>query len=125
LASQSAQATGEIADLVEEIQQETQQVVKAMEFVTQLEGTFLVEEARSLLSQISQASLKTNKLVEAIAIAAAEQFQDSQKVEITRGEVVEIAQKTSVSAKNVSQSFEQLLTVSRELQSSVGKFKIS
>jgi methyl-accepting chemotaxis protein len=127
LASQSAKATAEIATLVEDIQNETQAVVKSMEEGTEqvLQGTFLVEEARSLLTQISEASLKINNLVEAIALAASSQFQDSEVVEKTMTDVAEIAQKTSVSAKNVSQSFEELLTVSQELQASVNQFKIN
>jgi methyl-accepting chemotaxis protein len=127
LASQSAKATAEIAALVEEIQRETQAVVKAMEEGTEkvLEGTSLVGEARNLLSQISEASIKTNDLVEAIALAASSQSQDSEVVEHTMTDVVEIAKKTSLSAKNVSQSFEELLTVSEELQTTVAQFKIS
>ncbi len=127
LASQSAKATAEIAALVDEIQQETQTVVKAMEEGTEqvLQGTFLVEEARNLLSQISESSLKTSQLVEAIAQAASQQFQDSEIVDQTMNDAASIAYKTSVSAKNVSKSFEELLTVSRELQTTVDKFKIN
>ncbi len=126
LASQSAQATTEIIDLVEGIQRETKDVVQAMEEGTEevLQGTFLVEEARDLLNQISQASIKTNELVGEITVAALQQFEDSEIVIKTMDDVSEITKKTFLSSQNMAGSFDELLIISQELKDTVSQFKV-
>jgi methyl-accepting chemotaxis protein PixJ len=65
LAQQSAAATAEIEQLVEEIQLQTSEVASAMEAGTEqvVEGTKLVEETRLQLGQINNVSLQINDLV--------------------------------------------------------------
>ena len=127
LARQSAEATADIEKVVAEIQQETNEVVKAMESGTQqvVEGTRLVEETRSSLTQITAASAQINQLVTAIASAAAEQSQTSEEITETMSEVAMIANETSQAVDEVSRKFRKLLRVSENLQQSVSKFKVS
>jgi methyl-accepting chemotaxis protein PixJ len=127
LARQSAEATAEIEALVAEIQAETNEVVAAMESGTEqvVTGTKLVDATRSSLNQIANVSNKIEALVNSIAQAAIEQSQDSETVSQTIAQIAAIADQTSSEAMQVSESFKELLAVAQELQSSVGKFKVS
>lgn len=127
LARQSAEATAEIANLVQQIQTETNEVVSAMETGTEqvVTGTKIVDEAKASLTQITAVSSKINQLVEAISASALQQLKDSQEVSQTIEQVAEIAQTTSNSANDVLDSYQQLLTVGQELQQSIGKFKVN
>lgn len=126
LARQSAEATADIEKVVAEIQQETNEVVKAMEAGTEqvVEGTRLVEETRSSLTQITAASAQINQLVTAIAAAAAEQSETSEEITETMADVATIATETSTAVDDVSRKFRKLLKVSENLQLSVSKFKV-
>ncbi|AUC60339.1 chemotaxis system methyl-accepting signal transducer component PixJ [Cyanobacterium sp. HL-69] len=126
LARQSAEATADIEKVVAEIQQETNEVVKAMETGTEqvVEGTRLVEETRSSLTQITAASAQINQLVTAISAAAAEQSQTSEEITETMADVASIASETSMAVDDVSRKFRKLLKVSENLQMSVSKFKV-
>lgn len=127
LARQSAEATAEIEKVVAEIQEETNDVVKAMESGTEqvVEGTRLVEETRSSLTNITAASAQINQLVTAIAAAAAEQSQTTEDITETMADVAIISNETSTAVTQVSRTFKKLLKVSENLQQSVSKFKVS
>ena len=127
LAQQSAEATEDIETLVAAIQSETEQVVAAMEAGTEqvVAGSERVEFVRENLNQIQTASREINQLVGAIAQAASEQSKDSQVVTQTMADVAAIAEKTDRSAIEVSASFGELLKVARELEDSVGQFRVN
>jgi twitching motility protein PilJ len=127
LARQSAAATAEIESLVAEIQSETNEVVAAMESGTEqvVVGTKLVDETRSSLTQIADVSSQIDRLVRAIAQAAIEQSQDSEIVTQTMTQVAAISQRTTTEAEEVSDSFQELLTVAQKLQESVAQFKVN
>ncbi|MEE3716099.1 methyl-accepting chemotaxis protein [Tumidithrix elongata RA019] len=127
LAQQSAAATADIEQLVEEIQAQTNEVVAAMEAGTEqvVVGTQLVEESRQKLSQISAVSAQVNKLVQEISLAAVAQTQTSASVSQTMQDVATSAQDASEQSATVASSFKQLLEVAKALQVSVGQFKLS
>jgi twitching motility protein PilJ len=127
LAQQSAQATSEIENLVANIQNETQEVVAAMEAGNQqvAMGTKLVDETRQSLNQITAVNYQITELVEAIAQASFTQSQVSTSVTQTMTDVAAIANQTSNEASQVSASFEELLMVAEELQTSAKQFKVS
>jgi methyl-accepting chemotaxis protein PixJ len=127
LARQSTEATAEIEKVVAEIQEETNEVVKAMESGTEqvVAGTKLVEETRSSLNQITAASAQINQLVAAIAAAAAEQSQTSEEITETMADVATISNETSIAVTQVSDSFQKLLLVAQTLENTVSKFKVS
>lgn len=126
LAQQSAAATAEIEQLVEEIQSQTSAVVIAMEAGTEqvVAGTDLVEESRQKLGQISDVSTQVNQLIQEIAQAAADQTQTSTTVSQTMQDVAAIATTTSHQSEDVAQSFTHLLEVAQGLKVSVAQFKI-
>jgi twitching motility protein PilJ len=127
LARQSTAATAEIESLVAEIQSETNEVVAAMESGTEqvVVGTKLVDETRSSLTQIADVSSQIDRLVRAIAQAAIEQSQDSEIVTQTMTQVAVISQRTATEAEEVSDSFQELMTVAQKLQESVAQFKVN
>ncbi len=127
LAQQSAKATEEIEQLVTSIQVETNQVAAAMAAGTQqvVIGTQLVEETRQSLTQIAQASDQITALVQAIAQAAVAQSQASTSVSATITDVATITNTTSDRATQVLDSFQDLLKVAQELQTTVSQFKLS
>jgi methyl-accepting chemotaxis protein PixJ len=127
LAQQSASATTEIEKLVASIQEETNEVVAAMEAGTEqvVIGTQLVDETRQSLNRITATSAKINALVEEITRATTVQSQASFAVTQTMTKVAEVAAKTSTEATLVSSSFEQLRNVARTLQQDVGQFKVN
>jgi len=127
LARQSAAATVEIEALVAEIQAETNEVVAAMEAGTEqvVAGTKLVDKTRYSLVQIGDVSQEINQLVAEIAAATVEQSQDSAVVSKAMVEVAAISDQTANEAIAVSASFQDLLTVAQQLESSVAKFKVS
>ncbi len=127
LAQQSASATGEIEQLVEEIQAETNEVVAAMEAGTEqvVVGTQLVADARQRLSQIATVTSQISTLVGEIAQAAQAQSQTSAMVSRTMQDVAGIANQTSLQSVGVADSFTHLLGVAAELQENVAQFKVS
>jgi methyl-accepting chemotaxis protein PixJ len=127
LAQQSAAATADIEQLVEEIQAQTNEVVAAMEAGTEqvVAGTELVEESRQKLGQISASSALVNQLIQEISEASKEQTQAATEVGQTMSNVASIAYDTSKGSEEVSASFSKLLEVAQELQLSVAQFKVS
>lgn len=126
LASQSAEATADIEKLVNSIQSETKTVVLAMEASSEqvVEGSKLVEETQQNLNQITAATIQINELVEVIAAAAFEQSENSEEVKDKMSDVAKVAERTTNSVSQLSDSFRQLLEVSQELEANVSKFKV-
>ncbi len=126
LAQQSAAATAEIEQLVEEIQTQTNEVVTAMEDGTQqvVTGTQLVQETRQRLNQITQVSTQITQLVQEISEATAAQTEASNAVSATMKEVAGIADETSKRSDTVSSSFSDLMNVARGLEVSITQFKL-
>jgi len=126
LAEQSASATREIEQIVEDIQAETNEVVKAMIIGRKrvLKGTELVKGARQSLTELAGASGKISELVEEIAQSAIAQADTSSELSDTMQEVAAIANRTSGQSLTVAESFARLLEVAGELQKSVAQFKV-
>jgi methyl-accepting chemotaxis protein PixJ len=127
LARQSADATREIEQLVQEIQTETSSVAAAMDTGIQqvVGGTSLVSETRQQLTEIVAATAQISQLVQGITQATQVQTQQSQLVTNAMTDVAAIANKTSAHSSQISTSFQDLLTTAQQLQSSVGQFKVN
>ncbi|NJM46814.1 MAG: GAF domain-containing protein, partial [Alkalinema sp. RU_4_3] len=126
LAQQSAAATAEIEQVVEEIQRQTNEVVTAMETGTEqvVTGTQLVEESRQHLSQINEVGNQLQQLVREISQAAAVQTETSTAVSQTIRQVADMANETSRQTETVAGSFAELLKVAHDLQESAAQFKV-
>jgi methyl-accepting chemotaxis protein PixJ len=127
LAIRSAAATQEIEQIVDNIQRETSEVVQAMEIGTTqvVEGTRIVEEAKQSLSQILDVSRQIDFLVQSISTATASQVQTSQTVSQLMQDIAIGSQRTSASSRLVSNSLQQTVEISHQLQETVETFKVS
>ncbi|MBW4645298.1 MAG: GAF domain-containing protein [Goleter apudmare HA4340-LM2] len=127
LAARSAAATKEIEQIVENIQRETSEVVKAMEVGTSqvVEGTRIVEDAKQSLGQILEVSQQIDYLVKSISEATTSQVETSQSVSDLMRAIAAVSQRTSDSSRLVSESLQQTVDISQELQQTVGTFKVS
>jgi methyl-accepting chemotaxis protein PixJ len=126
LARQSADATTEIAQLVQEIQEGTAEVSAVMEKGIQqvAQGTNLVTDARQSLNAIVEATTQISSLVEAIAKGTQVQTQHFQSVTQTMTDVAAISNKTSEDSIEISTSFKELLAMAENLQASADQFKV-
>lgn len=126
LATRCTIATQEIEKIVENIQQETTQVVKAMEQSTSqvVEGTRRVEDAKRSLGQIMEISCQIDHLVQAISEATVSQTQTSLSVSVLMKEIAQVSERTSSSSRQVSSALQQTVAVAKELQESVGAFRV-
>jgi methyl-accepting chemotaxis protein len=126
LATRCTIATQEIEKIVQTIQQETTQVVKAMEQSTSqvVEGTRRVEDAKRSLGQIMEISYQIDQLLQAISEATVSQTQTSLSVSVLMKEIAQVSERTSSSSHQVSTALQQTVAVAKELQESVGAFRI-
>jgi len=126
LAAQSAAATKEIEQIVENIQLETSEVVQAMEVGTTqvVEGTHLVEEAKNSLSRILDVSRQIDELVDSISSATVSQTKTSEMVSNLMKDLAKASENMSQSSSNVAVSIQQTVELAKQLQESVGTFNV-
>ena len=127
LAEQSATATKEIAQLITGIQQETQEVVAAMETGTSqvVDSTRLVEATKVSLNDVLTKSQEIDLLMKSISQATISQAQTSQAVTEIMMLNSKNSQERSESSGQVAQAMEATTSVLKQLQDSVGQFKVS
>ncbi len=126
LAAQSAAATKEIEQIVRTIQAETSSVVKAMERgTTQVDkGTKQVEEAKENLQQIVQVSRQIDELLQSISSATVSQTETSEVVKLLMAQINQSSERTSDKSRQVSSALQETVEIAKQLQSSVGTFKV-
>jgi twitching motility protein PilJ len=109
-----------------QIQSETNSVMSAMEEGTQqvIKGTKLAEEAKRSLENIIQVANRIDTLVRSITSDTVEQTETSRAVAQVMQSVELTAQETSQEAQRVSGALQQLVGVSRDLISSVERFRV-
>lgn len=127
LATRCADATQEIEQIVEKIQRETNEVVTAMELGTTqvVEGTSIVENTKNSLSQILNVSQQIDDLVQSIFLATESQVKTSQALSKLMQEISQVSALTSNYSLQASQSLQQTVEISQELQATVETFKIN
>ncbi|MFS8902946.1 methyl-accepting chemotaxis protein [Synechococcus sp. H60.4] len=126
LADRAAKASKEIEQIVLQIQSETSNVMTAMEEGTQvvIEGTRRAEQAKNSLDEIIEISHQIDGLVRAISQATVQQTETSRAVAHLMQSVALTANETSEEAQKVASSLQQLVSIARELQASVGRFRV-
>jgi methyl-accepting chemotaxis protein PixJ len=127
LASRASAATHEISQLVTAIQQETIEVVEAMDKSTAqvVTGTQSVEFAKQSLEQIMQVSHQIDQIVHSISEATVSQVSTSNTVTDLMNTIAEVAKHTSSSSLEVSSSLRETVSVAKSLEESVQTFKVS
>ncbi len=126
LATNSAQATKEIEEIVETIQLETSQVFEAMQLsvIQVVEGTHLVEATKKSLGRILTVSHQIDELVESISVATVSQAETSCAVTELMKEIAQVSEQTSKASHHISDSLQQTVAVAHQLQASVEVFKV-
>ncbi len=126
-AAQSKDATSEIEQIVANIQLETTEVVKAMEWGTMqvIEETRLVQNSKQSFSQIIDVCRQIDELVQSISAATVSQVQTSKEVSHLMTEINKVSEMTSNLSHQVSTSLQKTVDISQELQESVGIFKVN
>lgn len=127
LAARSAAATREIEQIVETIQQETHEVVSAMETGTAqvVEGTRLVEVTKQNLEEIVQVSQHIDELVQSISQATVSQAHTSNTVNTLMKDFAKVSEGMSATSKQISESLQATVEMAQELQNSVNIFKVT
>jgi len=127
LAEQSANATQEIAQLITGIQQETQEVVAAMETGTSqvVDSTRLVEATKVSLGTVLTKSQEIDLLMKSISAATISQAETSQAVTEVMMLNSQTSQERSLSSSQVAQAIQSTTKILGQLQDSVAQFKVS
>lgn len=141
LAEQTTQSTGQIVEMIAEIQKETQSAVEAMESGKTVvdEGAALANQANEAFREIVNAVTETVQTIQEIAAASQEQAASSEEMTSTMAGVEEIAQRNVGAAQQVAAVTEQQRTVMEQLAKSssdlvemaehltsmVGRFRVS
>ncbi|MEM8718038.1 MAG: PhnD/SsuA/transferrin family substrate-binding protein [Cyanobacteria bacterium P01_G01_bin.39] len=127
LAEQSAKATQEIAQLITGIQQETQEVVAAMETGTSqvVDSTRLVEATKVSLSTVLTKSQEIDRLMKSISSATISQAETSQAVTEVMMLNSKTSQERSQSSSQVAQAIQSTTEILGQLQESVAQFKVT
>ncbi|VEP18586.1 Methyl-accepting chemotaxis sensory transducer [Hyella patelloides LEGE 07179] len=126
LATQSSEATKEVGSIIAKIQTEIYQVVEAMEIgLSQAEeGTQLVENTKDSLLQIMEVSYQIDHLVQSISKTTVSQAETSQNVTQLMEQIAQVSEQTSQVSQSASNSLESTVAIAKDLQSSVGAFKV-
>jgi methyl-accepting chemotaxis protein len=140
LAEQSQEATGEIAQIVREIQQQTEQAIAAMDDGSSKvnQGVGVVQTAGQALQNILNQIDASVNMIGDINTASSLQLEGMREMVSSAGHVAAIARQSSAGAENTAAASEQMtasmeqisqaaLSLERlaaELQTMVAKFKI-
>ena len=141
LAEESQQAAASIANIIEQIQGETQRAVEVVEDGAKRteEGVATVEQARDAFIEIGSAVEDVSGRVEQIATAIEQIANSSQKAQSDMADVASVAEESSASTEQVSASTEEtsasteqiaasaqeLAKTAEELEQLVGKFRVA
>ena len=126
LAEQSAKATKEIANIVANIQRETQEVAHNMSLGSNQvnDTTQLVEATKGQLEQVLERSRSINDLMKSISEATISQTDTSQTVTRLMEEIAEYSKQRLTASETVSHSMEETAQVAQELEAAVEQFKV-
>lgn len=125
LSIQSAEATKEIQQILENTQLETSEVVKAISLGTTqvLEKAHLVNDAKLSLGQILEVSQQIDQLVQLISTATVLQSQTSVSVASSMKQIALTLEETADSSRIVFSSLQETQELARQLQASSEIFK--
>lgn len=123
----SKQANEDLARLITEIQTGINEEVATMSdsLIEATNQTQLLQETRQTLNQIATMSSQINQLINSIVFSAGQQSHASQTVNQILDEVTTMASQTSISATDVSTSFQKLLVITQQLQDRVSQLKVN
>jgi methyl-accepting chemotaxis protein len=120
LADESSAAAGTIADLIREIQAETDRALTVVEdgAARTEDGVATVEAARASFAEIGEAVEVTSGRVAEIAASIGAIAEGSQKVDADVGEVASVAEQSSAAAQQVAASSSQTVASTQQIVAS-------
>ena len=126
LAERSANATKQIAGLVNTIQSETNEAVTAMEESTRevVQGSRVADQAGQALGEIESVSNRLAELIQSISLASSQQARGSENLSNAMSEISEVTQQTADGTKQAALAISNLATLADELRDSVSTFKL-
>ena len=126
LAEQSAGATKTIAQIVAEIQTETQEVVAAIETGTSqvVDSSQRVKATQQQLEEVLAKSEQINQLMQEISTSTTNQTMVSKAVTQLMQKATQTSEQQSKSSTQVAQAIQETAQVAQELQASVEQFKV-
>lgn len=126
LAEQSASAAKEIAQIVTNIQSETQEAIETMEQGTTevVESTRSVEQTKARLADVVARSEEINNLMQSISHSTVSQAETSQAVSRLMEQVAQSSQERSETSKEVAEAIQETAQVAKRLEASVEQFKV-
>lgn len=126
LAERSAEATKQIADLVNNIQSDTNEAVSSMEDATRevVENTRLADEAGRALGEIETVSEELSTLITAMANTARQQSEEATGVSGTMVHIRELTTQASATTTETAESVGRLSVLAGQLKSSVAGFRV-
>ncbi len=126
LAERSAEATKQIADLVNNIQSDTNEAVSSMEDATRevVENTRLADEAGRALGEIETVSDELSTLITAMANTARQQSEEATGVSGTMVHIRELTTQASTTTTETAESVGRLSVLAGQLKSSVAGFRV-
>lgn len=127
LAERSAEATKQIAVLIQTIQADTQDAVAAMERCTQgvVDGTQRSDEAGSALGQIGRVSNQIAQLIEGFSATTSQQAASAATVAESIQRMLQVTEQTSQGTAETAGSVQKLSELALELKNSVSRFKVT
>lgn len=126
LAEQSAAATKEIAQIVADIQAETNEVTEAMEVGTSqvVDTTNLVESTKASLLNSLERSQEISALMQTISQETGTQAETSQSVTSLMQDLAKLASKRAKSSQSVAESMLSTAQMAQDLEATVAQFKV-
>jgi methyl-accepting chemotaxis protein len=126
LAERTSRATGEVDQMVRDIQAGTAEVVEAMRSSMQMveRGVDSARSAGDALVNIIQGSEAVQKRVAQVAIASAQQSSATQSVNVNLNEISSIIEHTTNSSARSVVACDRLANLAADLNELVGSFKV-
>lgn len=126
LAERTGRATKEISEMIKKIQVDTGKSVESMSAgkAEVEQGVHLVEEARTSLNLIVDASNKALDMVQRIATASEELSMSSEEISRNMESIMGISHSSSSAVEQVKSAARDLASLSNELQRRMGTFKV-
>ena len=126
LAERSTEATKKIGELVNTIQNDTNDAVLSMEKATEqvVSGTRVADSAGRALADIENASKGLSELVQTISKGSNEQAETVSRVSEQVVDVSDSSTDTSRKAQDSANSIAKLLELAKDLETSVSRFKL-
>jgi methyl-accepting chemotaxis protein len=127
LAERTTSATKEIAQMINNIQDETRVAVSAMETGTQQveEGVNSTAEAGKALKQIIEMAEQVGEMITHIATAATEQSGASEQVNQSMDQIARLNQESAAGSQEAASACQHLSGLALDLQKMVSNFQLS